>query len=113
MDEYSLIVFHNGLFDAFMAFLLAGKVKRFPIWGYTHNYICGLSVNTRICTVRMHDQRNLQSSEKFLLFFFVFSANSFPSPLTMPFEMFSFPSVGSDRNFLLLSMDTQQSLFSR
>ena len=40
-------------------------------------------------------------------------ANSLLSLLIIPLEMFSFPPVRSDRNFLLLSIEAQQSLFNR
>lgn len=43
----------------------------------------------------------------------VFSANSLQRLFIMPLDMLSLPPVKSDRKFLLLSMDMQQSLFSR
>lgn len=43
----------------------------------------------------------------------VFKAKSLLSLLTIPFEIFSFPPVRSDRNCLLLSIDVQQSLLRR
>ena len=42
----------------------------------------------------------------------VFSANDWQRLLIMPFDMFIFPSVRSDKNLRLLSIDVQQPLYS-
>ena len=97
----------------FVPFPVTGKIQRFPVRSRTYKNIHRFSIYFCIGTVRMHDWGKKHFCKKFFRSCSVFAANSWHRLLTIPFEIFSFPSVRSHRNFLLLSMEVQHSLFSR
>lgn len=109
--------FPGSILQAYLFHLHApfftGKIQGSPFRGGTHEDI-GIfpSAFAFVQSVCMTGERSMSANISLRLFS-VLAANSLPSLFTMPFEMLSFPSVRSERNFLLLSMDVQQSLFSR
>ena len=95
-------------------FLSPGKIEHTAIRNRTYKYIRTFPVYTGIGTVCMHDRGKQHVTEKlFALGILFFSANDWQRLLIMPFDMFIFPSVRSDKNLRLLSIDVQQPLFSR
>ena len=108
-----LIILSDRPFYPFMPFFLTGKVQDFSIRYCTDVYMTAFSVSFAfVQSVCMTGESSI-SAYVALRSGTVFKANSLLSLLIIPLEIFSFPPVRSDRNFLLLSIETQQSLFRR
>ena len=113
VNRDSQVIFNRSAFYSFVPFFPAWKIHRFSIRGSAHKYIGIFHVFPCIGTIRIKDGGSGRSANIVFRSCSVFLANSLLSLLTMPLDMLSLPSVRSERNFLLLSMEVQQSLFNR
>ena len=113
VDQCPLIVFNNCALYSSVSLFVPGKIEHTAIRNCTYKYIRIFPVCAGIGTVCMHDRGSNMSRKSSLRWDSVFSANDRQRLFIMPFDMFIFPSVRSDKNLRLLSIDVQQPLFSR